>query len=176
MSEVERLSPLFATVAMAEILLAQDLWRDAAAVVESLLEREPSNPRVIDLRRRLELRATKDEIVEIPVAAKGEDRVDLRIVDGGLQVTWELTDRGLEVAKNVVRYSGRRNVRVFTALAGPRGVRTGIRDMEIGLGTGQISLVGVPLSAVYVAAVGYLGKNGVFVPLARSQAIGGRTP
>lgn len=158
---------------MAEILLAQDLWEEAGAVVDALMRREPIDPRVPELKRRLDQRARQGEIEQRPVDPAGVDRVALELVGGRLRLTWELTREGLELARRAVRYSGREIVRLFTAIAGPRGVRTGTRDLELSLPAGRIELLGVPLAAVYVAAVGYLGLNGVFVPLARSETVGG---
>lgn len=167
------LDPPFATVAMAEILLAQDLWQEAQAVLDVLLEQQPADPRVVDLRQRLEQRSRLGDIEQEPVTAAGEDRIALELDDKGLRVTWELTAGGLEIARRAVRYSGRSIVRLFTAIAGPRGVRTGIRDIELDLEAGWIALPGVPLPAVYTAAVGFLCRNGVFVPLSRSETVGG---
>jgi hypothetical protein len=159
---------------MAEILLAQDLWQEAAAVVETLLERDQVDPRVAELERRLAQRSSHGEIEQQPVAPAGVDRVVLELADERLRLTWELTPEGVELARRAVRYSGREIVRLFTAIAGPRGVRTGTRDVELSLPAGRVELLGVPLRAVYVAAVGYLGLSGVFLPLARSQTIGGQ--
>lgn len=167
------LGPPFATVAMVEILLAQDLWQEARAVLDVLVERQPADPRVADLRRRLERRSQVGEIEQEQVTAAGEDRVALELDDQGLRVTWELTARGLEIARRAVKYSGRSIVRLFTAIAGPRGVRTQTRDIELDLEAGRIALPGVPLPAVYTAAVGFLGRNGAFVPLSRSETVGG---
>jgi len=163
----------FATVAMAEILLAQDLWQEAAEVVDALAARDPADPRVLDLRRRLGLRSSRGELQPQAVEALGRDRVSLEPTDAGLRLTWELTAAGLELARRVVRYSGLRIVRLFTAIAGPRGVRTGTRDIEISLPAGRLELPGMPSAAVYVAAVGFRGHSGVFVPLARSETVGG---
>lgn len=163
----------FATVSMAEILLAQDLWEEAAAVVDVLSRSEPIDPRVPELRRRLEQRSSQGEIEQRPVDPAGEDRVALELADGRLRLSWELTREGVELARRAVRYSGREIVRLFTAIAGPRGVRTGTRDLPLSLPAGRVELLGVPRAAVYVAAVGYLGLNGVFVPLARSETVGG---
>jgi hypothetical protein len=128
---------------------------------------------VADLRQRLERRSRLGEIEQAQVTAAGEDRVILELDDQGLQVTWELTADGLAIARRAVRYSGRPIVRLFTAVAGPRGVRTGTRDIELDLEAGQIALPDVPLPAVYTAAVGFLGQNGAFLPLSRSATVGG---
>jgi hypothetical protein len=163
----------FVTVSMAEILLAQDLWKEAAEVVEVLAAREPVDPRVPELMRRLEQRSLQGELEQRPVDAEGRDRIALALTAAGLHLTWELTDAGLALARRSVRYSGVMIVRLFTAVAGPRGVRSGTRDIEVALPAGEIDLSGVPLSAVCVAAAGYLGRNGVFAPLARSETVGG---
>ena len=164
----------FATVSMAEILLAQDLWEEAAAVVEALAAREPVDPRIGELRRRLEQRSLQGEVEQRPAESRGRDRVALELTGEGLGLTWELTEEGLALARRVVRYSGATIVRLFTAVAGPRGVRTGIRDVELERLCGEVELKGVPSAAVYVAALGFLGLNGVFVPLARSETVGGQ--
>jgi hypothetical protein len=163
----------FATVSMAEILLAQDLWKEAAEVVEVLAARELVDPRLHELKRRIEQRSLRGELEQRPVDAAGRDRIALALTDAGLGLTWELTDAGLALARRSVRYSGVTIVRLFTAVAGPRGVRTGTRDIEVELPAGELDLLGVPSSAVYVAAAGYLGRNGVFAPLARSETVGG---
>jgi hypothetical protein len=158
---------------MAEILLAQDLWKEAAEVVGALLSRQPIDPRVPDLARRLELRSAQGDVEQRPVDARGGDRAGLLRTESGLRLTWELTDDGLALARRVARYSGVSIVRLFTAITGPRGVRTGRRDIEVDLRAGQIELIGVPRSAVCVAAAGFLARSGVFVPLARSETVGG---
>jgi hypothetical protein len=158
---------------MAEILLAQDLWQDAAFVVEQIGARSPDDPRLDLLRRRIEERAALGEIDETPLPATGEDRMSLATDGRGLVLSWELTRNGIEIARRAARFSGRRIVRLFTAAVGPRGVRTGTRDIEVSLDAGQLVLKGVVDRAVHVAAAGFLARSGVFVPLARSLPVGG---
>ena len=163
----------FVTAAMAEILLGQDLVREAAEMIERLARSHPEDPRVERLRSRLAERLARGEAVQVPIPEMGLDRVALALEDGALRATWELSDAGLAIAKRRVRYSGHAVVRLFTAAVGPRGVRKALADLEIKHRAGRVDLGGMPRPAVHVAAVGFLGRNGAFVPLARSAPTSG---
>jgi hypothetical protein len=161
----------FTTAAMAEILLGQELVREAAAVIARLERGHPGDPRVVRLRERLRERLALGEAVQLPEPELGADRAALAIADGSLRAVWELSDGGLAIAKRRVRYSGHAVLRLFTAAVGPRGVRKALVDFEIRHRAGRVDLGGLPRPAVHVAAVGFLGRNGAFVPLARSAPI-----
>jgi hypothetical protein len=163
----------FTTAAMAEILLGQDLVREAAEVIERLERTHGGDPRVERLRNRLGERLARGEAVQVPIPELGADRVALTVEGGALRATWELSDAGLAIAKRRVRYSGHAVVRLFTAAVGPRGVRKALVDFEIKHKAGRVDLGGLPRPAVHVAAVGFLGRNGAFVPLARSVPASG---
>jgi len=163
----------FTTASMAEILLGQDLVREAAQLIERLERTHGGEPRVERLRSRLAERLARGEAVQVPVPELGTDRVALALDDGALRATWELSDAGLAIAKRKVRYSGHAVVRLFTAAVGPRGVRKALVDLEIQHKAGRVDLGGLPRPAVHVAAVGFLGRNGAFVPLARSAPVSG---
>jgi hypothetical protein len=163
----------FTTAAMAEILLGQDLVREAAEVIERLERTHGRDPRVERLRHRLGERLARGEAVQVPIPELGADRVALAVEGGALRATWELSDAGLAIAKRRVRYSGHAVVRLFTATVGPRGVRRALVDFEIRHKAGRVDLGGLPRPAVHVAAVGFLGRSGAFVPLARSVPVSG---
>lgn len=163
----------FTTAAMAEILLGQDLVREAAEVIERLEGGQLADPRVERLRQRLAERLARGEAVQVPIPEIGADRVAIAIEEGALRATWELSDAGLAIAKRRVRYSGHAVIRLFTATVGPRGVRKALTDFEIRYKAGCVDLGGPPRPAVHVAAVGFLGRNGAFVPLARSAPLAG---
>jgi hypothetical protein len=82
-----------------------------------------------------------------------------------------MTEQGLDIAKKRVRYSGSTIVRLFTAASGPRGVRTSLKDYTIDYSTGSMTITGISKRASYTAAVGFLGRNGAFVPMARALPI-----
>jgi len=163
----------FTTAAMAEILLGQELVREAAEIIEQLKRAHPEDPRVRSLEERLFERLSRGETVQTPIPEEGVDRVFLAVERGALAATWELSDEGLAIAKRKVRYSGHAVVRLFTAAVGPRGVRKAIVDLEIKHKAGRMELGGLVRPAVHVAAVGFLGRNGAFVPLARSSPAAG---
>ncbi len=169
---LEAITP-FATAAMAEILLGQDLVREAAEIIGRLSRAHPGDPRVACLEERLEERLARGEALQIPEPEEGRDRISLAFEASALCASWELSDAGLAVAKRKVRYSGHAVVRLFTAAVGPRGVRKALADLEIKHKAGRVELRGLPRPAVHVAAVGFLGRNGAFVPLARSAPAAG---
>lgn len=161
----------FDTAAMAEILLGQGLVREAAEVIERLGRSHGEDPRVALLRGRLTEKLAQGETAQVRIPETGSDLVVLAPVAGTLRVTWELGDAGLAIAKRRVRYSGHAVIRLFTATVGPRGVRRALVDFEIEHKAGRVDLGGLPRPAVHVAAVGFLGRNGAFVPLARSAPV-----
>jgi hypothetical protein len=163
----------FTTAAMAEILLGQELVREASEIIERLRRTDPEDPRVRSLEERLAERLARGETVQIPEPERGADRVALAFDSGALSASWELSDAGLALAKRRVRYSGHAIVRLFTAAVGPRGVRKSLADFELKHKAGRVELRGLPRPAVHVAAVGFLGRNGAFVPLARSAPAAG---
>jgi hypothetical protein len=164
-------SSMYATASMAEILLSQNLVSQARKVIETLQEKEPDNPRTAALVLRLEEMLRGAFAESSPPAPMSIDRVALCKEDMGLGLEWELTDGGLRIAKQAARYSGRPIVRLFTASAGPRGVRTQLRDIDISALLGKTILFGLPRPAVHVAAVGYLANTGVFVSSAQSPSL-----
>lgn len=166
---MNREESFFPTIAMAEILLGQKMLGDARRIVEDLLSRDPQNSRVLALSKRL--KELCREIEPTPIEPRGRDSVALAKADSTLSVTWELTDQGLELARRKARYSGQPILRLFSAIPGPRGVRTSTRDMEIKLPAASLILPGLPTTAVHVASVGYLANTGEYVPLAQSDPL-----
>jgi hypothetical protein len=160
---------MFFTVSMAEILLSQNLVTETAKVVARLRKIDPANPRVAALAKRLEEVNRAGGSDAVPIKARGEDYAELELRNGPLLLRWELTREGLAIAKATARFSGSRVFRLFTAQPGPRGVRTGSRDIVLEHTSGEMLCHGLPDSAVHVGAVGYLANTGVFVPLARSE-------
>jgi len=161
----------FATVTLAQILLGQDLLDEAERMVEQLLARRLDDPRVVALAARVRRRREQGEIVQRPDTPRGTDRIALELDGDALRIGWELTAAGGALARRAVRYSGHEVVRLFTALAGPRGVRRNSRDLELDHRAGRLEPFGVPRGAVFVAAVGFRGLNGAFVPLATSAPL-----
>jgi len=160
-------TPTFATLAMAEILLGQELLAEAREVLAEVARVSPDEPRLAALGLRCdELARQSGELVGI--ALEGRDRVLLSLVDGTLAVEWEATAAGLELARRVARYSGQTTVRIFSAALGPRGVRCTVKDVPARRDAGRIRLAGLARPAVHVAAVGFLAHSGRFVPLAGS--------
>lgn len=174
MSENEPPDVPFTTVAMAEILMVQDLVKEASEVIARLEDQHPGDERVHALRKRMSERMCLGVSTQNPVPATGVDRIALFFKEDTLHLEWELTPSGLELAKRVVRYSGQSIIRLFTAAPGPRGVRTTIRDIELERSLGGQEISGTPSGAVHTAAVGFLGRNGAFVPMARSLPISGK--
>lgn len=158
----------FFTVAMAEILLDQDMIAEAAEVIDRLVEEQGSDARVLELLQRVRDRLAQGEVSQDSIARKMVDRIEIDSSNGMLRISFEVTDQGLAIARRKVRYSGHSIVRLFTASAGPRGVRKNTRDIEILHPAAQFDIHGLPKSSVHVAAIGFLGRNGAFVPLARS--------
>ena len=158
----------FFTVAMAEILLGQDMIAEAAEVIDRLVEERGSDARVLELMQRVRDRLAQGEVSQDSIARKMVDRIEIDSSDGMLRISFEVTDQGLSIARRKVRYSGHSIVRLFTASTGPRGVRKNTRDIEILHPAAQFDIHGLPKSSVHVAAIGFLGRNGAFVPLARS--------
>ena len=161
---------VFATVSMAEILLAQNLISETEEVVRQLQKSDPMNPRVIALAERLK-QVKGPPVEQQPVTPVGADTTTLLAGSNVVVLKWELTQNGLDLAKRRARYSGRSIARLFTASPGPRGVRTMTRDIEIEHPAAQVALRGLPQPAVHVAAAGFLANTGMFVPLARSDAL-----
>lgn len=164
----------FTTVAMAEILLVQDLVREASEVIARLEKTHPGDMRVKALRKRMNKKMGIGNPEQLPTDAENIDRVSLHFVNDTLHLEWELTADGLALAKKTVRYSGHSIIRLFTAAAGPRGVRTTIRDIPIELPLGRFEISGTAGQAVHTAAVGFLGRNGAFVPMARALSVTGK--
>lgn len=168
MSETTNSEIPFFTVAMAEILLDQDMIAEAAEVIDRLVEEQGSDARVLELLQRVRDRLAQGEVSQDSIARKMVDRIEIDSSDGMLRISFEVTDQGLAIARRKVRYSGHSIVRLFTASTGPRGVRKNTRDIEILHPAAQFDIHGLPKSSVHVAAIGFLGRNGAFVPLARS--------
>ncbi|MBN2341804.1 MAG: hypothetical protein JXX29_10660 [Deltaproteobacteria bacterium] len=164
----------FTTVAMAEILMVQDLIKEASEVISRLEQQHPDDERVKALRKRMSEKMGLGMPEQHPSAARGIDRIELFFTEGSLCMEWELTDEGLALAKRVVRYSGHTIIRLFTAAPGPRGVRTTIQDIAIELAVGQQEISGTATGAVFTAAIGFLGRNGAFVPMARALPVSGK--
>jgi len=169
LSDHPETGPEFVTVAMAEILLNQNLVDEARAVVEQLRARKEDDPKLAGLVARL---ATIGRNADpVPLTPSGSDRALLVLREGTLEAEWELTEEGLALARRRARYSGVRVLRLFTAASGPRGVRSTTRDVEIDLPAARLELHGLPAPAVHVLAVGFLSHTGEFVPLARSEPL-----
>jgi hypothetical protein len=162
---------VFITVSMAEILLSQNLVSETRRLVAELQKSDPENPRVVALAERLRQVAVAPPLEQTPVSAAGIDTAELLAGPDQVILQWELTPEGLGIARQRAQYSGRSIARIFTAVPGPRGVRTGTRDIELRHAAGRAVLRGLPRPAVHVAAVGFLANTGVFVPLARSASL-----
>lgn len=168
MTEAREKEPLYVTVAMAEILLSQNLATESARVIGKL-QKENNSPKVQALAQRLtELNHTPEPV---PLEPANRDAIQLSCEGRTLTIRWEMTKESLAMAKRVVRYSGHKVVRIFSAVPGPRGVRTWTRDITLSHLAARLDLRGLPNPAVHVAAVGYLCNTGQFVPLARSQPL-----
>ena len=160
---------IYVTIAMAEILLGQSLVDEAGRVVEKLRAQHGNDERVKALCERIEAMSKQAEPVAVEPA--GKDSVKLSLEGKSIRARWEVTDNGLALAKNKARYSGHSVLRLFSAVPGPRGVRTSFQDIEVSANSAQMELKGLPCPAVHVAAVGYLSNTGEFVPLAESDII-----
>jgi hypothetical protein len=106
-----------------------------------------------------------------PIAPKDVDFISLKLSLKTLHMAWEVKEESIALAKRKVRYAGQCIVRLFSAVPGPRGVRTSTKDISVDAGAAQIELEGLPCPAVHVAAVGFLSKTGEFVPLAESESV-----
>jgi hypothetical protein len=168
---VDNQSTIFVTTAMAEILLHQNMLAEAGRIIEQLLEKEPENPRHIALGQRLKAMANHGEQEPTPMALKERDFVTLKLGKKTLHLAWEVKEKSVALAKRKARYAGHCIVRLFSAVPGPRGVRTSTKDMAVDPGAAQIEWTGLPRPAVHVAAVGFLSKTGEFVPLAESESL-----
>ncbi|MDD5308386.1 MAG: hypothetical protein PHU25_13780 [Deltaproteobacteria bacterium] len=162
----------FATLAMAEILLGQDLWAEAGGVLDRFEERHPGDPRLAQLRHRLAEKIAEGSVGEIALEPRGMDRISLGVSGKALRAEWEITEDGIGMARRAVGYSGTTVLRLFTASRGPRGVRCVTRDLPVAGAAARVDLRGLPRPAVHVASVGFLGNNGRFVPVARSATLG----
>jgi hypothetical protein len=162
---------IFVTTAMAEILLNQHMLTEARRVIEQLLENEPENPRHIALEHRLQAMVRHGEREPKPIPSRDQDFIALKLSPNTLQMDWELKEESIALAQRKARYGGQNVVRLFSAVSGPRGVRTSTRDIAIGVGAAHIEITGLPCPAVHVAAAGFLSKTGEFVPLAESEPI-----
>ena len=161
--------PPFITISMGEILLAQNMLADTRKVVRHLQVQEPDNPRVKALAKRLkEVEKGESQRPSI-LPREGIDRIALAEKEGAVAVVFEITEKGMAIAKRTARYSGRAVVRIFTAAPGPRGVRTVTRDLDVEQGAASIPLFGLQRPAVHVASVGYLANTGMFVSLAQTE-------
>ena len=168
MTEPTRKAPHFVTISMGEILLAQNMLSETRKVVAHLLEREPDNPRVQALSKRLHEVETGEMSKQMQIPREGIDRVLLAAKENAVNIVFEVTEKGMAIAKKTARYSGRAVVRIFTAAPGPRGVRTVSRDIDVEAGAGAIPIFGMQRPAVHVASVGYLANTGTFVSLAQT--------
>ncbi|MBN2525920.1 MAG: hypothetical protein JXR76_05955 [Deltaproteobacteria bacterium] len=163
----------FTTVAMAEILMVQDLVKEASEVIAKLEKQHPGDERVEALRIRMSQKMGLGLKSQAPVPPRGRDRIELSFLNDALHIEWELTKDGLDLAKRTVRYSGQTIIRLFSAAPGPRGVRTSIKDLFLEMEIGQQDISGTQMGAVHTAAVGFLGRNGAFVPMARALSVTG---
>jgi hypothetical protein len=165
---------LFATYAMVEILLGQNLFQDAAKVLRQLERTHGHTPYIQDLKARIKLLSHPP--LPVAIEHQGENRVRLTDLDSHMHIEWELTGEGLEMAHRIAKYSGRAIVRLFTAAPGRRGVRTSYQDWDAAPLAAELMLVGLPRPAVFVAAAGFLCNTGEFVPLCRTESIGALLP
>ena len=163
--------PIFLTAAMAEILLQQSMLTEARHIIDQLLENAPENPRYIALDERLQAMVRQGELEPTPIATKNNDYIHLRFASKVLHMEWEVHEESIALAKRKTRYGGQAIVRLFSAVPGPRGVRTSTKDTLIEIGAAQLAFTGLPFPAVHVAAVGFLSKTGAFVPLAQSKTV-----
>lgn len=169
MNDSSNENQIFATVSMAEILLAQNMLLETRMVVEELLKSDPHNPRIIALFDRLQ-EVEKGELPKpVALAEMGMERIELSQDNRAMKIAFEITEKGMTIAKRSARYMGRPVVRIFTASPGPRGVRTVTRDIDVSIGAAAFNLFGMQRPAVHVAAVGYLANTGVFVAMSRTQ-------
>ncbi len=170
-----RAGPL-ATPALAEILLDQGLLAEARKMLDRLERERPGDERVQRLVKRLAEREIAGEPSQEPRKGNGCDAASLVAVGRDLEVLWELTEEGLELARRAARCSGSPVVRLLTVANGPRGVRKNIRDIVLQHRSGRLLLAGLPRPAIHVAAAGFLAKSGAFVPLATSAPTEGLEP
>ena len=173
MSENDSSDVPFTTVAMAEILMVQDLVKEASEVIARLEIQHPDDERVRELRKRMSQKMGLGLKPQVPATASHLDRIMLQFKEDILHIEWELTPSGLDLAKRTVRYSGNSIIRLFSAAPGPRGVRTTVRDLFLELNVGSQEISGTARGAVHTAAVGFLGRNGAFVPMARALPVSG---
>ena len=169
MSDTENENQVFATISMAEILLAQNMLLETRKVVRELLKSDPDNPRIIALFERLEEVERGELPRPVALPEKGSDHVALFQDNRAIRISFEITEKGMAIAKRTARYMGRPIVRVFTASPGPRGVRTATRDIDVSVGAAAVNLFGMQRPAVHVAAVGYLANTGTFVAMSRTE-------
>lgn len=162
---------LFATSQMAEILIEQNLMDEARALIDLMIEKDPTDPRVVSIARRLDEIGAGRDVEQIPAEPTGNTFVSLVESDNALRVSWEVAEQRLTIAKNKVGYSGRAVLRLFSAVFRPRGVRKAFRDIELNHMAASLKLTGLPKPALHLAAVGFLGNTGEFVPVARSTPL-----
>jgi hypothetical protein len=168
---VDNQNEIFVTTAMAEILLNQHMLAEARRIIEQLLENEPENPRHVALNHRLHAMVHHGEREPKPIPSSDRDFVILKRRSDTLQMEWELKEESIALAQRKARYAGQNVVRLFSAVPGPRGVRTSTRDITIGVGAAHVEMTGLPCPAVHVAAAGFLSKTGEFIPLAESETV-----
>ncbi|MCU0663934.1 MAG: tetratricopeptide repeat protein [Myxococcota bacterium] len=171
MSDIRSQSDLFATVSMAEILLAQNLVDQARRVLFHLPSEHEVEPRIAALRERLAEIGTRHTLDQVPQPSQGRDRVAVEFTNRTMRIDFEVTDEGVALARRKTRFAGRSVLRLFTAHIGPRGVRTTTRDIDLQMPSARLELLGTPRPAVHVAAVGYLAHTGEFVPLSSSSPL-----
>ncbi len=171
MAEHEEQNARFVTVSMADILLDQQLVDQAAEIIKQLKEKAPLNKRVVALEKRLLEIIEQGPQVQLPLAPTDSNWVTLIKEATSLEIKWEITENGLASAKRMVRYSGHNILRLFSAVPGQRGVRKSTRDIELDHLAARMVLSGLPYPGVFVAAVGFLGNTGEFVPLAHSESL-----
>jgi len=162
-----------ASPALAEILLDQGLLAEARGMLERLQQERPGDGRIGGLLRRLVERERAGEPEQRPAERRGRDAVTLVVAGSDLEIRWELTEAGLDLARRAARCSGSPVVRLSTVTSGPRGVRRSFRDIALAHSCGSTRLAGLPRPAVHVAAAGFLARSGVFVPLAASAPVEG---
>lgn len=159
------------TPAMAEILLDQGLLAEARELLGRLDRERPGDGRIPRLLERLAELEGAGESVQEPLEGAGRDSVALASPGRDLELRWELTRPGLDLARRTARYSGTTVVRLLTVTSGPRGTRKTTRDIALRHPCGRVLLPGLPRPAVHVAAAGFLARSGVFVPLATSDPL-----
>ena len=162
-------APRFETLTMAEVYAAQGLADDARRIASALLARDPDHPGARALLDRLAEQALPADAGDEPPAAYGQDIACLHLVRPDvLYAWWEVTPDGRGRAQGLLGAPGQLTLRLSTATANGAHLRdTPIDDQPVG----DLFLRDVMTDARHRVAVGLLGPEGRFAPIAHSQPL-----